>query len=225
MKKLNYILSLLFISTGYIFSQTEENKIIKEDTIIKIDTIIIIEDLISDTVILAEPKSGQDKQTDLSKYYFYKDYLSFLKKNNSTNDADTLLNLGKSINIISLRASVFLFGLIGSFVWDIPAAMIKSPTTVSISGFTGTAGDPGGGGFSFSGVGVGLSVKSVKSKNFIIKYNIRPGVMFGDPKVSGPCFDLGVDFIFFKIISISPGVLGAKKNVIPTISLGLNYIY
>jgi hypothetical protein len=37
----NYILILFFISTGYLFSQTEENEIVKIDTDINIDSVVV----------------------------------------------------------------------------------------------------------------------------------------------------------------------------------------
>jgi len=53
MKTLYYFLVLSIISTGYLFSQREENEIIKEDTVMrvvvatKVDTIIIEEPVIT----------------------------------------------------------------------------------------------------------------------------------------------------------------------------------
>ena len=51
MKNLPYILLLLSISTGYLFSQTEENEIIQRDTVIIVDTVIVTR---VDTIMLIE---------------------------------------------------------------------------------------------------------------------------------------------------------------------------
>ena len=73
MKKLCYVLILLFLFTSYLFSQTEESKTIKVDTIviIKVDTVTVTN---IDTIVIAEPINKQYEQTDLKRYYFYNDY-------------------------------------------------------------------------------------------------------------------------------------------------------
>ena len=73
MKKLNYSIALLFISTVYLFSQTEENKIIQVDTVIRVDTVIVNKPI--------EQVVSKDD-------YFYNYYLPSLK---NKNDSDTLL--------------------------------------------------------------------------------------------------------------------------------------
>jgi hypothetical protein len=63
MKKLHYILVLSLIFTAYLFSQTEENEIIKTDTVIKIDTIIVIK---VDTIVVEESVNRLDTADTLT---------------------------------------------------------------------------------------------------------------------------------------------------------------
>jgi len=56
-----YFLVLFFISTAYLFPQTEENRLIKTDTIIRVDTVIVIK---VDTVVVAKPINEHEEKID-----------------------------------------------------------------------------------------------------------------------------------------------------------------
>ena len=102
MKRLSYILVLFFLSTVYLFPQTEENKIIKVDTV-----------MIMDTVVIAEPTDKQEEKKDVIKRDFYNDYLrsddylslkietDSIKKSNFENDTLALKKGQISIAAIS----------------------------------------------------------------------------------------------------------------------------
>jgi len=59
--KRKYFLVLFFIFTAYLFSQTEENKLISMDTIIRVDTVIVIK---IDTVVVANLINEHKEEID-----------------------------------------------------------------------------------------------------------------------------------------------------------------
>jgi len=61
MKRFSFILILSIIFTGYIFSQSEENKLIsrtEENEIIDVDT-VLVEETVADTIIIEESINKQ----------------------------------------------------------------------------------------------------------------------------------------------------------------------
>ena len=222
MKKLNYILALLFIFTAYLFSQTEGSETIKVDTVVRIDTIqieeadtTVLEVSVIDTIVVAEPVNKQDEQTDLSKYNFYKDYLSSLQPKDTL-----LLKDCKATNIISARAGIGLFAVAFSTTYDTP---ISCNVNIAVKCFTGyVVNDFDRGGGIFFNFGVGLAHVIRKTDNSMVKVNLCPTLMF----VKGVKFgvNLGVDVIFAKIISISPEVLLCSSGYF-MLSFGINKLY
>ena len=127
MKRSHYILVLFFISTGYLFSQFEENKIIKMDTIIRIDTIVRIIKI--DTVVIE--KRINEPEKEIERYYLYNDYLEYMKKNSldyikitEFTNSDTLAVKTEEIGIVLAEGGI-LFSLLGK--------IDRSPPHISLS--------------------------------------------------------------------------------------------
>jgi hypothetical protein len=129
MRRLHYILVLLFISASYLFSQNEGNELIRVDTVIIVDTVIvvkidtvIIEEFVSDTTTVETLAGEQEKKVDVKKYDFYNDYLPYLKetggdtiftsgKYDADDTDDTLaLKRGDKIAIVILEGGISFFG-------------------------------------------------------------------------------------------------------------------
>ena len=109
MKKLHYILILLFISVDYLFSQSEGNELIKVDTVVIIqDTVVVIHAnrvvmLKVDTVVVEEIINEQGETVEV-KNYLYKDYLEYVKKTGG--DANILATKRDKIGIALLQAGI-----------------------------------------------------------------------------------------------------------------------
>ena len=80
MKRLHYMLVLFIIFTGCLFSQSEENKIIKVDTVIRVDTIIVRK---TDTVVVKKLLNKSEEKKDFIQNDFYNDNLPLLKGNSA----------------------------------------------------------------------------------------------------------------------------------------------
>ena len=211
MRKLYYILSLFFISTVYLFSQTEENEIIKIDTVIRVDTVTIIKfDTVIvieiDTIIVEEPINEQEGKKEFIKKDFYNDYLSTI--------TDTLK---KDRGIASVRLGIG--GLIGfSLTWDsqIYNWLNYSSAAFLVARFSDTV-------FAYC---FGLGIVPVRTKNSTLKFDIRPCLLFVKHFTFGT--NLGIDFRYRAIslsldISLAPD--GAKNGGIGLLSLGYNFKY
>ena len=95
MRKFYCIIILFFISTGYLFSQTEENKIISVDTVITVDTVVVTK---ADTIVITNPINEPEAKKDFLKHDFYNDYLPSLPKTSPVKD--TLAIKKEKIGII-----------------------------------------------------------------------------------------------------------------------------
>jgi hypothetical protein len=89
MKKINYMLVLLIISTGYLFSQDERTEILEEDTIIPANTFVVTE---VNTITIEESASEPEEKVDLSNS-FYNAYLDYVKQTNSMDDIGDASNV------------------------------------------------------------------------------------------------------------------------------------
>jgi len=222
MKKFSFILILFFISTCYLFSQTEEDEIIEMYTVTNANTITITK---TDTVIVAETINKQEEQTDLSKYNFYNDYLVDLKKTIFIHSdiADTLaVNDCKETGIISAKfGSLVLLVNAGSITWDI---LINCKTTIATKVFYG--GIVFGFHDIFSGFGLGLEYVSKKTNNVILRYNLYASLMNHYKQVGpGPGINIGTDVILWKVFSVGLDVFVFKGYFLPFLTAGLNIIY
>jgi hypothetical protein len=74
------MLVLFIIFTGCLFSQSEENKIIKVDTVIRVDTIIVKK---IDTVVIKKLVNKSEEKKDFIQNDFYNDNLPLLKGNSA----------------------------------------------------------------------------------------------------------------------------------------------
>ena len=228
MTKWYYVLILLFISTGYLFSQTEENKIVQIDTVVSVDTIQIekadttmVEESIVDTVIVGEPISDPEEKKEFIKQDFYNDYLISLPDTINylikKKPVDTTDYKNKKMGLFSARMSGFGF-VSTSFVLDIPT----NDNMLNISSylcFTAGNGD--------MVLGLGIAYLPIKNKNFILKWDLRPSII---PGGGGTIFGLnvGIDCIIFKFISISQDCLifvgNHRGHIVPPLmlSFGIN---
>ena len=189
MKKSFYILVVLFfISTAYLFPQIEENKIIEVDTIVRVDTFTIIK---FDTVMVDESANEKEEKKEFIKQDFYNDYLQSLSVSDTTKKlADTTDYRNKKIGMFSVRGVPYLpFSL----VLDIPINNI-----VNISSHLYSI--PGDGDIV---LGLGVAYLPIKTKNIIVKWNLRPSIIPARG-IKGTIIgsNVGIDFIF-KSISIS----------------------
>jgi hypothetical protein len=217
MKKLYYILALLIISTGYLFPKSERNK----DTVIKLDTAIVKESVV-DTVVI-EKSVNVKKENDLIKYYFYNDYLDYIKKNNSINDT-ILINKCKKTGIISGQIGTgILIGVVYSMALDIP---INCKINITSKYATGIAGMHGAN--RFSSLGIGLGYVATKTNYFILKLNVYPSLeLYKKEQKLG--VNIGAD-ILLKVVepcymSINSEFYAVEDGFTVMISLGLNLVY
>ena len=218
MTKLKCVLVFFIIFTGSLFSQDEGNEIIEEDTITLANTVVVTE---VDAVVVEESVSEPEEKIDLSYYDFYNDYLDYVKKTNSIDDT-ILVNVCKSTGIISGRIGVFLIGIAYSVALDIPIDCNNNITAKYITCIGGIDGP-----HRFSFLGVGLGHVATKTKYFILKLYVCPGLALDDKR--GPGMSAGAD-ILFKIfepcyISINPNFLAIPSGLAGMVSLGLNLVY
>ena len=220
MNKLNCMLVLFIIFTGCLFSQGAKNETIEEDTIIMVNTLVVTE---VDTVVIEESVSEPEEKIDLSNYDFYKDYLDYIKRTNSSDDV-LIVNECKKTGMISGQIGAgTLIGAVYSAALDIP---ISCKINITSKYSTGIAGNDGINRFSLLGVGLGYMAK--KTNYFILKLNVYPGLNWVKKeqrlnvnigadilsKVFGPCY-----------LSINPELCVAEDGFAVMISLGLNLLY
>ena len=222
--KLLLFVGLFFISPAYLFSQTEENEIIKDttiietniiiDTVVKIDTVIVIE---IDTIIVEEPVTDTVIVADPVKKYikldFYNDYLS--------NDISSELSPKKeNRNIVQAKLGVGFIALFISFTWDVPIINRLNfshsySCVVEIDGRT----------TNFYGIGLGFLTKM--TENSITQFYVRR--TFSSYNMSSIIFSIGIDFIY-KFFVFNPeiimGTTGNNKfSISPIFSFGINFKY
>jgi hypothetical protein len=219
MKKSYCVLILLFISTGYLFSQSAKNEMLEENTITLTNTAVVTE---VDAVVIEESVSEPEEKTDLSNYDFYNDYLDYVKQTNSTGDVP-LANECKNNAIISCQIGGGIFAFAYSIELDIPINCNDNITSKYVNGIKGIDGADR---FSFLGIGLGQVAK--KNKYFIIKLNVCLGLATADEK-RRPGMNVGAD-ILFKVfehcyVSISPDFITVPRGLLGIISLGLNLVY
>jgi hypothetical protein len=202
MKKYYYILLLSIIFTAYLFSQTEENEIVKVDTVIKIDTIIVIK---VDTIVVAKPVSKQEEKTNLSNYIYH----------------DTLaIDDCQKTGIISAKLGSLIFINIGSVTLDIP---ITCKLGFAAKGFYEIRSISPRSGF---GLGLGYVHKYV-TDDIIIKGNvIYPFLGLGVTKNKTRFgLNVGGDIIFSNIFSVGLDFTAFEKQILPFLTVGLNILY
>jgi hypothetical protein len=216
------MLVLFIIFTGCLFSQGAKNETIEEDnTIIMVNTLVVTE---VDTFVIEESVSEPEEKIDLSNYDFYKDYLDYIKRTNSSDDV-LIVNECKKTGMISGQIGAgTLIGAAYSVALDIPISCkinITSKYTTGIAGMDGGADR-------FSLLGVGLGYVAKKTNYFILKLNVYPSLEFCNKeqrlnvnlgadilsKVFGPCY-----------LSINPEFFVFFDGFLVMISLGLNLVY
>ena len=249
--KLLLFVGLFFISTVYLFSQTEETKLIEGDTVIRIDTIQIekadttmVEESAVDTVVLVEPKSGQDKKNDFIKHDFYNDYLPSLQpkdtltlKPKKPKDTITLkpkdtilLEDCKSTNIFAIRIGGGIFSMTLSATWDFKVTCntnIAAILAVNMGGMDGNK-------FGMNFFGLGLGLVPVKIDHFLIKTRICPGYVLhtegqflGRKTTKGIGFNMGIDMLLLLNsfgFSIGIDIYTFSGDFYPMLSIGLNIL-
>ena len=215
MKKFSFILILSFISTCYLFSQSEENEIIKVDTVVV----------------------KQQEKKDFKQYDFYNDYLPNLPKTNKSDNLKTnddklpTINDSTKITIISPELGFLLLWLNASVALDIP---IDYNFNFVAKCFYFGAFDIGGGSEYWKGVGLGIGVVTKKTDNVIIKYNICPSLVVSDKdhgEKVGFGMNIGMDIILWKALSFGLDTTiidkkggGHYVGFMPLLTVGLNFI-
>jgi hypothetical protein len=196
MKRYNYILILYIIFTAYLFSQTEENKII-------IDTVINI-----DSVMVSEPVNEIEEKIDL-KDYLYKDYL---EKNDST---DYTI---EKIGIISARVGTgYYIPIAVSITLDIPISGMEQNITFHCATFIGSH---------IIGLGLGYVSKRTNNLIIKENVRLSYMYLFNKPKFGlfiGTDILFKVYKPFYLSISMEGGF--GSGTMILMISLGLNIVY
>ena len=210
MKTLYYVLVLFIISTGYLFSQSEENETIKVDTVIKKDTVVV----------------EQQEKKDFKKNDFYNDYLHSLPKTNDTFAIDD----NKKTGIISAKAECTFFFLGGSVIWNMPLRYYSNITFASKCLLSVEGGSDDGISTCF---GLGLGYVNSESANTTLRVNIYPVLWTNYHKYTNNTFvyglNLGGDIIFGNIFSIGLDAIGFKDHTdmafIMFLNMGLNIVY
>jgi hypothetical protein len=198
MRTIHYILVLLFISTTYIFSQSEKNELKKVDTVIvsRIDTVVITR---VDTIIVDEFISIGDK---------------------------VVVDDCKKTGMISAKLGVGLFMGATSFSLDIPAGCNKTiiPKYINAGGGMNDANFKR----SFFGLGLGFVTKrtdnficklnmcagvmsDLDKREIGIGGGVGVDILF---KIFKPCY-----------FSISPDFNTGRYGSIGVIFLGINIVY
>ena len=221
MQRFSFILVLSVIFTGYLFSQSEENEIIK-----------------TDTVVVIEPVDEQKEKKDFKKNDFYNDYLSSLKKNNSISlDTTTTFAIDdckkiEPLYIGSLKVGAILIFPVVSVGIDIP---IYYRFNIAAE-FSGVGWISGGVGW-YYGLGVGYTIVRTKCDNFILKLNTYISnidvSLYVNPMT--PTFNIESDILFkmskHTYISINIGSFVQYNSwkhhttCLPHLSLGLNVVF
>ena len=241
MKRFSFILVLSIIFTGYLFSQSEENKLISQVeeneiiemyTLTKANTIVATE---TGTTIFSEPANEQDEKKDFKKYDFYNDYLADLKKTSFIHSdiEDTLaINECKETGIILVE----LFGnpsMVGlSATLDIPISCNINIASIC----SGAIGGVDGGSPVLLFLGAGVGYVFVKTDYFILRSRACLGLLRDQGKDNGlidrPGLNLGADILFrvkFIALSIGPDFFVPLKGRAiykpANISFGLGIVY
>jgi hypothetical protein len=199
MKRYYYILFLSIVFTAYLFSQTEENEIVKIDTDINIDSIAVTK---TDTTVVEV------------------DYLK-------TTDDTLAIDDCKKTGVISARVGSMLIGAIGSVTWDIPITCKTNFASKYFHGErSNTLID--GNITVFSGFGLGAGSVSKRTGNVIIKQNIYAILMYSkkdEEERVRPGLNMGMDIILWKVFSIGLDCIFVPGDFLPLLTLGLNILY
>ena len=199
MKKPYYILILFFLSTVYLFSQTEESKTIEVDTVVKIDTVVVIKvDTVTmarrDTIVLIEPTSRQKRNG-----------LDNIEKTTSIIDTynKAVVQNCKKTGILSVRIGVEPTDVYYAAL-DIPISCYINVSSIYTSVYGNKV------------FGVGLGAVGKNSQYFIIKSRICPillSIYDYKPDYSGFEWtnnfgvNMGIDMLLkYKFIGISLGI-------------------
>ena len=168
MKRIYCVFILLVISTGYLFPQNEENKIIKVDTVVRVDTVVVRK---VDTVVIKKPVNQSEEKKDFIQYDFYNDYLYSLKENSDDKKTIGIFLLeGGAMTAVGSRA-----GAVAPYI----SISLKAPISENfhfIPRYLGAIGNPPSDYFRSLSFMFGQYFPLDENKNFLIEGSA--GVVF-----------------------------------------------